>query len=909
MIAPNIAFAHIHNLKQHGSGVEKKVAIPVAIDNADGVSGSITKVTGPLEDVMNENHCNIGDITTILNPAEVMTVFNRVTESPRNPFSVDNDGSSEEERRDDLKLFLSNLVPVSPEYQRSGEETDHVGSERSEPHDLESWGSQSSSFLLTGQHQKEMGEKHPGDESQPEAQRSGDDAGPEDLSKDPVERSRSKLPHVSSVFLPDSERISSGVTFPVNFLDTRHPYVRTMPTFFPKGLEGLHDPDRQIQPTELEFVLHYLRNVRKDLSENFDFVALAALRLETSKVQQCLNALRGYTVGESAELIVPEDVRFRFMHLPGSHDYLMKQRLDIMAKSTTLKNPQLFYTFTCTDRWEVVLASCLSQEGMDVWNTRDEEEMLTLLPSCQAPTDHSGEYALHRPSLNSPTCPYHDACDRVMVSDYFVGDEEGERDLLCRNIYTVNRIFDHKVRRVMKTVLRSELKVEAYHDIKEFGDASGWAHVHGVAWRGTNGTEDIFSKMHQIDGTEEVFSRMHLDELEKVEITKLVQTLISVSLSPDRIAKAFPDLSGPRSELIASLARRLQIHDCTSKCLKSHVEAETEADVADDAESGVEANAEADAEAYTEASAQTDSEADAEADAKSFCWYRFPHLPSSATILASPPLKDVLGEEVAEQLICQADNVKVSVKKVLKEIREEDELESTSLEALLLRAIGRVVETVDGFSWKDGFFPHTHSYRYDNHCLNFWRVDLLEKFDYPDRNVLNLLAMYHASLAISENGFYEIVHERRVDEAWVVEYNPHCLEEMRSNMAIKLITKTPQKVVNYITKGSGRKFHDYENGSLQSVVKCLEEKNDDVGESLVRRVKQMVEVCQAEALFRIDPNLSMSNTNVAVTWVNTSFPRERGAVYARVEEDGEELPDRVGEFVRMSRIEDRYQRK
>ena len=81
MIAPTVAFAHVHNLKQHGSGVEKKVAIPVAIDNADGVSGSITKVTGPLEDVMNENHCNIGDITTKLNPAEVMTAFNCVTES------------------------------------------------------------------------------------------------------------------------------------------------------------------------------------------------------------------------------------------------------------------------------------------------------------------------------------------------------------------------------------------------------------------------------------------------------------------------------------------------------------------------------------------------------------------------------------------------------------------------------------------------------------------------------------------------------------------------------------------------------------------------------------------------------------------------------------------------------------
>ena len=67
-----------------------------------------------------------------------------------------------------------------------------------------------------------------------------------------------------------------------------------------------------------------------------------------------------------------------------------------------------------------------------------------------------------------------------------------------------------------------------------------------------------------------------------------------------------------------------------------------------------------------------------------------------------------------------------------------------TLETLLERAIGEVAETDDGFSWKDGVFPHTDRYRYDNHCLNFWRIIIVEKFDYPERKVLNLLSMYHA---------------------------------------------------------------------------------------------------------------------------------------------------------------------
>lgn len=51
---------------------------------------------------------------------------------------------------------------------------------------------------------------------------------------------------------------------------------------------------------------------------------------------------------------------------------------------------------------------------------------------------------------------------------------------------------------MVRNVLRSDqMKVKAFHDIKEFGDVSGWAHQHGVAWRKTDAnTDTIFEKLH-----------------------------------------------------------------------------------------------------------------------------------------------------------------------------------------------------------------------------------------------------------------------------------------------------------------------------------------------------------------------------------------------------------------------------
>ena len=80
-------------------------------------------------------------------------------------------------------------------------------------------------------------------------------------------------------------------------------------------------------------------------------------------------------------------------------------------------------------------------------------------------------------------------------------------------------------------------------------------------------------------------------------------------------------------------------------------------------------------------------------------------------------------------------------------------------------------------------------------------------------------------------------------------------------------------------------------------------------DKLAARAREMKEICEAEAFFRLDSQMHMSDSNVTTVWVNTDFPAMRKGSFVRVEEGGIELPNRPGEYQRTSRIEDKYERK
>ena len=89
----------------------------------------------------------------------------------------------------------------------------------------------------------------------------------------------------------------------------------------------------------------------------------------------------------------------------------------------------------------------------------------------------------------------------------------------------------------------------------------------------------------------------------------------------------------------------------------------------------------------------------------------------------------------------------------------------------------------------------------------------------------------------------------------------------------------------------------------------LHEKGGANAKKVANRAEKMREICQSEAFFKIDRNLHMTNSNVTVAWINSSFPDKRGSTFTRAEEEDTVLPGRSAVVQPKSRIEDKYQRK
>ena len=165
------------------------------------------------------------------------------------------------------------------------------------------------------------------------------------------------------------------------------------------------------------------------------------------------------------------------------------------------------------------------------------------------------------------------------------------------------------------------------------------------------------------------------------------------------------------------------------------------------------------------------------------------------------------------------------------------------------------------------------------------------------------MCIYYAALSTSCTGSHHLVSRRLPEEAMVADYNPYCLEAMQSNMEVKLILATPVKVLGYVTKGGRAGKNDFVADALDR------QRFSSHGKRLAARAREMREICESEAFFRLDRQMHLSDSNASTVWVNTDFPAGRKSSFVRVEEGGIELPNRPGEYERTSRIEDKYERK
>ena len=436
-------------------------------------------------------------------------------------------------------------------------------------------------------------------------------------------------------------------------------------------------------------------------------------------------------------------------------------------------------------------------------------------------------------------------------------DEQNENELMRRNVYTSNRIFNARARQLINTIMTSRssgIEARVHYTIKEFGDLSGWVHCHGVAWQKNSLTKSAILKAQE--GEEPLSSS------DKTTITDYAESILSVSISPYNLSKKFGSLNGQRAESISRLADELQEHFCTWKC--------------------------------------------AFEKGKEGCRHYFPRLPSEYTLIAATTLRtpDPVEEEIRNYFLGECAKIKEAVASEIKKTSRAA-LRTTTLLQLLLKALGDVdnsLPTEGCYRWKGGIFPSPVFHVEYRH----WIEKISSEHPHGDEHKY-LFSIYYTALSTAtrrkdQKEINELVMERDVKEAYVATYNPYLLEAMKSNMEVTLVLHTPDSVLHYITKSSkppksqsetSRKLND---GSVSQATK--------------NRIEAMREVSEAEAFFRLDPELTLRETNMPVEWINTALPNKRTGSFIKAEdEDGISLPGKTGQYVKTLSFIDKYERR
>ena len=353
--------------------------------------------------------------------------------------------------------------------------------------------------------------------------------------------------------------------------------------------------------------------------------------------------------------------------------------------------------------------------------------------------------------------------------------------------------------------------VTHYKCFTETSLESGLPHTHWICWT-SGGPSVLLNRLQKGDSS--------LTSMDLEPVVALLKVTITVSLSVEALQEQFPHLSQQVAQDVVTLARRWQVHRCTTHCTTSFPEGQK-------------------------------------------CSQFFPQLPSLLNIQSRRP---DMGTDAKKRGF---DGVWGLHERLQELLRQHQHLEAqgeerpvVSLLALLrLLAPDPVLLPSFTYEWAGLHIRHNREMQGVLEEIRELELGLATLGDEM------LLALYHYTLHFRYHA--RPLLARKVSEAWVVPYHPTLLLANQCNVDVSLVTHTLPRLLDYVTKGATSQ-------TISRTAEQLEKwggaRNSSLAEHLMAEERDSREISLTEGIFILYPELHHSSTNSLVEWVTLEPP-------------------------------------
>ena len=693
---------------------------------------------------------------------------------------------------------------------------------------------------------------------------------------------------------------------PENILQTADWDALAFPMKHPDGKNNLHQ-ERIKKLTEQYYFVQRLRNKDNRFSEDPAYIFAAASYIEKKQLQKNVNVsfLRGKekTSDKGFSTYSLDDGFSVFDNISNTPKYWQKAKNEMLAKLDNFGPFHFFFTLSCADkRWDENLSSILRQLGgisvVYSFDSKGNEETII-----KYGRNNEEEKEMHK-YLDENVDPSH-------------------HEILRTNVMTATRNYDHRVRAFLRDIVRDKnnpMCVQHFTTKVEF-QGRGAAHNHGVFWVNMKKMEFFFEDdKGQMSDFDSLFDVKEAEEMVLKNKIKLIlhkyynegeildiedQSILNVF--HHKYVQAFNDDAGNMQDCLEfqeNLLSRFPLYGLSSAFKKfqtnENIEPFEEKAVINFANNFTKCTLNVDTvrmklddEILKERAAdiiKIVEEVHGHHHTTSChkysptCRWGFPHFPMWKTLLAKPMKES--GEE--------AEKLQVSYKNILKAVKEKM-IDDDVVNKIMMEYPKELDKTRE---------------MYVNNRMRRIRMLLTLSGYGKDED----LTLYEDALTYSKKG-YSIILERDINEMYINSYNPEWVIAWNGNTDIQPCFDY-FAVITYITEY----FTKDDTGLIVKLTDIL--KNTDCGtlkEKMTVLMNEFISARQmgeAEALYKILPNLRLKDSNVTTKFVPTNRKDDRSKFLMKVDEKDpcngkikKKIENREGWFVEKYDLVDKYTRR